>query len=565
MITTLILSAAVIQAAPVYTPEDENAIGTFINVPWQTYPVGTVLPVGVAAYHLEGVDRVDFFLETPLKWDLNNDGVVNGVDQAILMGAWGISYDGADLSELLGEWGQTNRRFIGSASVETNASTGDGDIGYWIDLPLTKVGDHEITAVIVPTVGIPTTLSGTYTTNPDYYGLSVRVVETLPVTEVTTQGELDAAASGNAPFIRIVTPGDYLLPTGGNTDEFFRTIEGVPGVRIVGNGSLSGNWKLRDLYVTGDQTLQTSRENHRYYVNLTIEGGDPCVDRVFGPANGVLWLVDCHLLNMVNMGYAWYSSNCVVDGLGGDLYKTNQLHYIHGTVVLRHGVKHPDVNCADSAVHSDVIQTNGGTRDDNDVSEYNKIIRFTTSWNGLGGQVWHGSFNRQEERGVITSYQYGFAIIGNRWGSWADMDSYPTTYSSTTVKIGAPARNFLVQDNLIFGSAAMWDGDPNGNGIVEADWTKSNYGYAMPRRYHNFKWAYNYRYTDKVDFTMPGPDAPVGFYSSWGQPVDDRFTIGVDSFPYLSPITGIYYVGGDGVNFTYAKRGDYEGNTDLLP
>ena len=159
--TALIMSIGAVG----YQPELEPAIATFINIPWQGYVAGSTMPVGVAAYHLEGIARVDFYAEVGAPaWDLDGDGTVGAGDLAILLNGMPDTYDGYDLSDLLGEWGMTTgSQLLGSASVETNGSTGLEDIGYWIDVEIDgrfSLGLNEITAVAVPNVGLSTTLSG---------------------------------------------------------------------------------------------------------------------------------------------------------------------------------------------------------------------------------------------------------------------------------------------------------------------------------------------------------------------------------------------------------------------
>ena len=189
---------------PKYEPEFEPAIGTFINIPWQAYLQDETVQVGVAAYHLEGMNRVEFYLAGP-----------DGPFQTLL----------------------------GSSSQETKSTNGIEDIGYWIDVELderfrlynkgnsTGRQPNLITAKLIPNVGRTIELAEPIEDNPNYYALELYKVDSIPdVIEVTTQEELENAldnSGGGGPesgtHIKITEPGEYLLSTvvGGATDIIF--------------------------------------------------------------------------------------------------------------------------------------------------------------------------------------------------------------------------------------------------------------------------------------------------------------------------------------------------------
>ena len=173
----------------VYQPENEPAIATFINIPWQSYTTGTTVPVGVAAYHLEGVDSVDFYLDVALEWDLDGSGLVDAADLAILTSNWGNPYDGSHMSALFGEWSVP----LGTATEESHGSTGDEDIGYWIDVDIDErfpMGASIIKAYIHSTVGVDLVLEDTVENNVCKLAIITKYMDQ----ETTSGGLLRAGA-----------------------------------------------------------------------------------------------------------------------------------------------------------------------------------------------------------------------------------------------------------------------------------------------------------------------------------------------------------------------------------
>ena len=89
-----------------YTPEEEPPMAYFDVVPQQD--VSGVFELGVVAYHLEEIDRVEYtVVREGFVGDWNHDGTTDGKDLGVLIERWGQGVDGADLGRLLGAWGQS--------------------------------------------------------------------------------------------------------------------------------------------------------------------------------------------------------------------------------------------------------------------------------------------------------------------------------------------------------------------------------------------------------------------------------------------------------------------------
>ena len=138
-----------------YTPEEEVPIAYFDVVSQQE--VTGIFDMGVIAYHLEGVDRVEYTINRAgYVGDWNNDEIVDGGDLGVLIERWGKGVDGKELGELLGAWGQQipHKPEVITVTEQTlNERTGQEE--YWFSLDTRKDPDTKITvtAEIFPVDG----------------------------------------------------------------------------------------------------------------------------------------------------------------------------------------------------------------------------------------------------------------------------------------------------------------------------------------------------------------------------------------------------------------------------
>ena len=80
--------ATLIQNVSPYSPHEEPPIAYFDVVPQQD--VTGVFNMGAVAYHLEGVDRVEYTIHREgFVGDWNRDGITDGDDLAVLLQRWG--------------------------------------------------------------------------------------------------------------------------------------------------------------------------------------------------------------------------------------------------------------------------------------------------------------------------------------------------------------------------------------------------------------------------------------------------------------------------------------------
>ena len=122
-----------------YTPEEEPPIAYFDVVP-QQYVTG-VFDMGVVAYHLEEVDRVEYTITREgYIGDWNADEIVDGQDLGVLIERWNQGVDGRELGELLAVWGQTVPHEPEVVTVrEQTMNPRTGELEYWFSLTLAKI------------------------------------------------------------------------------------------------------------------------------------------------------------------------------------------------------------------------------------------------------------------------------------------------------------------------------------------------------------------------------------------------------------------------------------------
>jgi len=154
-----------------YTPTEEPPIAYFDVVPQQD--ITGIFNMGVVAYHLVGIDRVEYTINRDgYVGDWNRDGIVNGEDLGILFDNWGDGIDGKDLGRLFSAWGQTiphEPEMIIVNQQKINPRTGQKE--YWFGLDTRNRPDSKIivTAEIFPVNG-PSLVLDKYWRDGPFYG-----------------------------------------------------------------------------------------------------------------------------------------------------------------------------------------------------------------------------------------------------------------------------------------------------------------------------------------------------------------------------------------------------------
>ena len=128
-----------------YTPNEEPPIAYFDVVP-QQYVTG-VFDMGVVAYHLEEVDRVEYTITREgYVGDWNHDDIVDGQDLSVLLERWGSGVGGRELTHTLGAWGtQTPYKEEVITVTEQTLNPRTGELEYWFPLDTRTHPDTKIT------------------------------------------------------------------------------------------------------------------------------------------------------------------------------------------------------------------------------------------------------------------------------------------------------------------------------------------------------------------------------------------------------------------------------------
>jgi hypothetical protein len=186
-----ILLAFVMLFVQDYSPQTEPPIAYLDVVPQQD--VSGIFNMGAVAYHLEGVDRVEYTIHREgFVGDWNRDGITDGDDLAVLLQRWGQGVNGKELSRILGAWGQsvphTPQKVTrygdagGFSHNRLNPRTGQEE--YWFALDTRSHPDTKITvtAEVFPIDGPSVVLDqdveevsaeGSYNIRPQYSGVNL--------------------------------------------------------------------------------------------------------------------------------------------------------------------------------------------------------------------------------------------------------------------------------------------------------------------------------------------------------------------------------------------------------
>ena len=163
-----------------YTPENETAIAYWTRP--QYIDISGKMNIGVAAYALEGIEKVEFYLQDAnkipdqLEGDFTMDGKVNVDDLNYILANWG-THGPRDLVRVLGNWGavEEDSDLLGVATEERlNPETGELE---WF-FEFNSVGYEDlkrlrICAKVYPKVGIPLKLEGSFLDYASICGLDV--------------------------------------------------------------------------------------------------------------------------------------------------------------------------------------------------------------------------------------------------------------------------------------------------------------------------------------------------------------------------------------------------------
>ena len=604
-----------------YAPEQETAIAYWTRP--QYIDVRGRVQIGVAAYALEGIEKVEFYFEDAeivpkqLEGDLTFDGKVDVDDLNYILSNWDTTGP-IDLVRVLGNWGQEaeggDSGFLGTATEESlNDQT--GELEYWFEFDSTQYEDLErlrICAKVTPTVGVPLYLEGDFQDNKNVCGLDVyphnKEYVQDPAFYVAASGS-DENGNGTRenPFATMshalwhdrpenisgrhikLLEGEHSLPANTTDRDLINTNS---------NGRVMGRWVTIESAVDPELCPIVKSDGiwtckmHFKNVHITPRNEDDQKDLIRGGSTRVLqWFENCLIegasrrsgYDMTKSGARIWSISTTwrrqfqpamrlvdiqstYDLISGDIMLTSWFNLVSNVLVTNHGravdPDNPD-EVSSEGVHSDLVQTHTGGNFTDPVLMHNIIMRYVTEWNHNGGQLFFGSYGRNDHP---DSHFKNFAVIGCRLGQWAGITEDMTIGGLVSDDVHRArvfawgphnTRNCLFQDNFIFGKANWNSGGQSPN-------IPYDNGYGDPH-YVNVKWSRNYRTPEKKEYFMPGPDTPIETKSVKEEvgPAELRFNPKTMSFPWTSPITGIHY---DGEFEGFASHGvsDYIPNNDTL-
>jgi hypothetical protein len=497
---------------------------------------------------------------------------------------------------------------IGTATEELlNDET--GELEYFFEFDSSQYQNLErvrICAKVYPNVGIPRYLEGNFQDNKNVCGLDVYPFNSEEQFLYVSGSGSDTSGDGSVdnPFATIghalwfdspetiagkhikLLEGDHYLPTtpdgldarrsNSSGRDVLRWVTIESGVDpelcpIIGS---EGSWVCKIHFKNLRVTPRTEEDQN------DLLGG--------GSTRSMYWFEDCHIEGVVrnagsdmtvksgsriwSIGTSWRRQfqpamrivdiQSTYDLISGDICLANWINLMSNCTVTNRGLApdpdNPDQE-ASQGVHTDFFQCHIGGEQTAALDYNNIIIRYNTCWDHSGGQMFFGSFGRNDNPDGIFR---DMAVIGNRLGQWAGITEDMTIGGLLTDDVNRArlfafgcinTRNMLFQDNIMFGKG-NWNGGP------------SYYVNEQGNPYYvNVKWSRNYRTPDRIDMWMPMPDAPLSagnFNVDFGA-IEDRFDPETDTMPWTSPTTGIRY-DGDFDGFASHSVRDYIPNDDLL-
>ena len=594
-----------------YAPENETAIAYWTRP--QYVDVRGTVNIGIAAYALEGIEKVEFYLEgdapIQLDGDFTLDGKVDVNDLQYILDNWNDTGP-RQLCQVLGNWGLVvdNSTVIGTATEELlNDET--GELEYFFEFDSTQYTDLSrlrICAKVYPTVGIPLHLEGDFQDNKNICGLDVYPFNSEEQFLYVSGSGSDTSGDGSIdnPFATIghalwfdspetiagkhikLLEGDHCLPatpdglamrrSNSSGRDLLRWVTIESGVDpelcpIIGS---EGSWECKVYYKNIRVTPRTeedqvgllgggSTRSMQCFHNCHIEGvtRKPRTDMI-GRSGSRIWSIGTSWRRQFQPAMRIVDIQSTYDLISGDICLANWINLMSNCTVTNRGLAfdpdYPDMETSEG-VHTDLFQCHIGG-EANDALKYNNIIiRYNTCWDHSGGQMFFGSFGRNQNSDNLFS---NMAVIGNKLGQWAGIDENMTiggllsddVARARLFAFGCKAtRNVLFQDNTFFGKG-NWNGGP--------DHYRLDDGSPM---YINVKWSRNYRMPNTLEMFMPMPDAPLvsGRYNQDYGDSEDRFDPETDTMPWLSPTTGIYY-DGEFDSFSIHRVQNYIPNEDFL-
>ena len=310
-----------------YKPENETAIAYWTRT--QYIGVSGKTNIGVAAYALEGIEKVEFYLQdadkipTQLSGDFNLDGTVNVGDLNYILSNWGM-VGPRDLVKVLSNWGaeQEDSDLLGVATEERlNEET--GELEWFFEFDSAGYEDSErlrICAKVYPKVGIPLKLEGSFLDYPSICGLDIfpKSIEFTRDTALYVSGsgsDRTGDGSRNNPFATIHHAAYHGLVKGDtNAGRVIKLLEG--------EHKLASNSEDRDLR----KVNSSGREDGQWVTIEAAVKADLCP--IVGQHDGVwsckLYFKNVHIVpatvedgsNMFNSGRngMYCFDNCLIEG-----------------------------------------------------------------------------------------------------------------------------------------------------------------------------------------------------------------------------------------------------------
>jgi len=291
------------------------------------------------------------------------------------------------------------------------------------------------------------------------------------------------------------------------------------------------------------------------YVDCEINGTSTANPNIKGGGGGEFYMIDSTVMNVYSWEYPRYVQRCSYAHYLADIMKSGFLNIFTETDVTFHGNVEGNDIPEGFAVHTDFWQSNfTGTTD---YTESNIVFSHNEAWNNTVGQLIFGNFARRENEGYNVRL-VNMAVVENALASFAGLGSSEKNRANM-ISYGMPGQNWLIADNAFFGAAAFSGQQDETTGQLLDPNGPNEY------RFTNVLWANNYRSFNSTEYTMPSPDGPAPHVYISGGGYEGRFVEGTDTFPFLSPLSGVFYINDDGDSFTKNRKSDNWNNTTFTP
>ena len=335
-----------------YEPEQETPIAYFDVVPQQN--VKEVFNLGVVAYHLEEVDRVEYTITRDgYIGDWNADEIVDGQDLGILVERWGRGVGGRELGQLLGAWGSATPHKPEVVTVmEQTLNPRTGELEYWFSLDTRKDPDTKITvtAEIFPVHGpslvldqnIEDILGESYQSRPEQqwaginlfsnntgrWNLGEPIYMSPDGDDATADGTMENPFANFMPALRhaegdsdpymtvegrriYMLPGEYVLDGSYCETAWWACSTGREATRFLEVSPAPG-YGRGDVVLTGESGMNMGRQPTRFKDIVFVSSAENWMT----PATGAI---------------RWYD-NCTISGdadewLSGNYVRSSQPHY----------------------------------------------------------------------------------------------------------------------------------------------------------------------------------------------------------------------------------------------